>query len=585
MGKTALVEGVAQRIVQGKAPLFLREKIVYALDMSSLVAGTKYRGQFEERIKTLMQEVSTAGNVILFIDEVHTIVGAGNAEGSMDAANSLKPALARGSFSCIGSTTHSEYKKTIEKDGALSRRFESISLKEPQPEEALSIINGIKSDYEKFHAVKYSPEIISLIIDLSDKYIKDRCFPDKAIDILDECGSRTKIVSTAKPESLIGLEGEIHNAIDELCLTADSQAELEMRQDRLFDRHSLLFEEWKSNLKFVSKSVKKSCVYEIVSEKSGIPLDILSSKVNKKILNLSRVLKKNLFNQESAIESVCNTLLRYSMGFKEPHKPIGSFLFYGSTGIGKTYLSKLIAKNYFGSEKNIIRLNMSEYSDKISASKLIGSSPGYVGYEEGGILTEKIKNNPHCVVLFDEVEKSHPSVMQLLLQILDEGYIEDNSGREFRFSNSIIILTSNIGGVQSRKGGLGFGGDPDSNINKSKELLISHFSPELINRIDDLVYFNNLSISDLSLVLKRFIAELNNRLSENGLRVNLSKGVRDYILDLALSENMGVRPLFRLFKKHIEDAVISVLLSNSSKSGLTISFSLNNKKGISLKIV
>ena len=585
VGKTALVEGVAQRIVEGKAPVFLLEKIIYALDMSALVAGTKYRGQFEERIKNLMQEVSNAGNVVLFIDEVHTIVGAGNAEGSMDAANSLKPALARGSFSCIGSTTHSEYKKTIEKDGALSRRFESVILKEPCREEVHTILNGIKSDYEKFHEVKYSPETLSLIVNLSDKYINNKCFPDKAIDIMDECGSRTKIKSVSKPQTLAELEDEIHKAIDEICLTPEDQADLEMRQDKLFDKYSSLHEDWKHNLKTSQKSVKKSCVYEIVSEKSGIPLDIISNKINKKILNLSRELKNNLFNQEKAIESVCNTLLRYNMGFKELHRPIGSFLFYGSTGIGKTYLSKLIAKNYFGSENDIIRLNMSEYSDKISASKLIGSSPGYVGYEEGGILTEKIKNNPHCVVLFDEVEKSHPSVMQLLLQILDEGYIEDNSGRKFLFNNNIIILTSNIGSSQSHKGGLGFASDPDSKENKSKDSLISHFSPELINRIDDLIYFNNLSKSDLALVLNRFVFDLNNRLIDEGINIKINRSAKDYILDLALAEKMGVRPLFRLFKTHIEDTVVSNLLHSIPKRKDTISFSFNKKKGMSYKIV
>jgi ATP-dependent Clp protease ATP-binding subunit ClpC len=574
VGKTAIVEGLAQKILKSDVPDFLIDKEIYAIDLASMIAGTKYRGQFEQRIKSLIKECSEKPNVILFIDEAHTLVGAGSAEGAMDAANILKPALARGKIKLIAATTFSEYKKNFEKDPALTRRFEPVTVEEPSTQECFEILKGVKSRYEKFHDTKYSQKILRKIIDLADIYLPSQKFPDKAIDILDEVGAMIKIHNSTAPEELRELENDLYD-----CFHANSCESDE--ENLLLKKYETLSDEWKKSPK---RRIEESDVYHIVSRKSKIPVSHLIGDKNEKAFKLSGLLTKDVIDQEEATSAIAKSIMRSQLGLKDNNKPIGSFLFLGSSGVGKTWTAKMLALHYFGSSNKVIRFDMSEYSDKISVSKLVGASPGYVGYEEGGLLTEKIKLNPHSVVLFDEIEKSHSSVQQLLLQIMEEGEVQDNNGSIFYFKDSIIILTSNIGAELTTKSTLGF--SPDTIDNKSKIIDSAKkiLSPELINRLDDVIVFNHLEHDSLVAIFNHEVKQINDKLKIKKIRVNYSNAVCSYICTLASKEKMGARPLKRLIKQYIEDQVVDFYYETQLTSKVTLNFELSDDN-ISYKIM
>jgi ATP-dependent Clp protease ATP-binding subunit ClpC len=555
VGKTAIVEGLAQRIVKGKVPAFLADKEIWAVDLASMIAGTKYRGQFEQRLKTLLLECQENPKIVLFIDETHTLIGAGSAEGTMDAANILKPALARGEVKFIGATTYSEYKKSIEKDMALSRRFEPIPVSEPTAEESYQILQGIKPSYESFHSVKYSASVLKHITSLCETYLPSKNFPDKAIDVLDEAGVRVKIKNLTPPEEIFGIEEEIYTFLNN---EADALTSVDpvavARQNDLVDSYDNLMREWEES---IVTNVTFDDIIEVISSKAKVPKENLIHEKDKKSLALIQKLNTDIINQRAAVSAIHRCILRSKIGLNEPHKPTGSFLFLGSTGVGKTWAAKKLAQHYFGSEKNILRLDMSEYSEKVSSSKLIGASPGYVGYEEGGILTEGLKKKPHCVILFDEIEKCHPDVQQLLLQILEEGELEDNNGTKAYFKDSIIILTGNIGSGLTTKSSLGFSHDPNSNSDKIKEEAKKILSPELINRLDDVIVFNHLEKEHLIKIFKYNIRKLAAKLRRKKIYLKIEENAMDFICNKAADEKMGARPLKRLIQSQIEDQIVN----------------------------
>ena len=503
VGKTAIIEGLAQQIVKKEAPEFLLSYTIFSLDLASMIAGTKYRGQFEERLKNAIDEIKKQKNVILFIDEIHTLVGAGSAEGTMDAANILKPALARGELRCIGATTHAEYKKNIEKDAALDRRFQPISLDPPNKEETHKILMGIAGDYETFHGVRYTPESLQLCIDLSVRYIHDRNLPDKAIDIMDQAGSRVKIKNTKKPQSLKNLEGKIETLMmEEDDLKASiAQKENLAQQDALFKKYQATLNRWNKKNSKTPPLVKADDIYSIVSSRIKVPESAIQAGGNKKILTLEKKLNKFVIGQSIATKAVCKALMRNKSGLKPSNQPVAAFLFLGPSGVGKTYLTQTLSKELFGGEDNLICINMTEYSEQYTGSKLIGAAPGYVGYESSGQLTEKVRKQPYSVLLFDEIEKAHPSVLQMLLQILDEGKITDNLGREIIFRNCVIVMTGNVGSSFAQgKGALGFGeGCADDYGHLSSKVIDQAkktFPPEFINRLDEVIVFTtNFSFS------------------------------------------------------------------------------------------
>jgi ATP-dependent Clp protease ATP-binding subunit ClpC len=543
VGKTACVEGLAYLIQSNQCPTFLSEKQIYAVDLASMVAGTKYRGQFEERLKNLIDEASDT-NTILFLDEAHTVIGAGGAEGAMDAANILKPALARGSIKLIAATTYPEFKKTIEKDSALCRRFQQIFIEEPSVSDCKKIIHGIKKHYESFHQIKYPAKIINYTVDAAEVYLPDSFFPDKAIDIIDECGAKLNLKNSTKPQELIDAENDLYD------ISSDSNIS---EEQRLFDVYEALNTKWENEKQH---KVTQDDINLIVSRKSKLPVENIfpNSFFNSK--EFTKILGKDVIGQPSAIESISNSISRSKLGLKSNKKPIGSFLFLGSTGTGKTFCAKSLAKAYFGSERKLIRFDMSEFSEKVSASKLIGASPGYVGYEEGGQLVEKIRKNPHSILLLDEIEKSHRDVQQLLLQILEEGEVEDNAGRKAYFHNCIIILTSNIGAHLLEKSSLGFSiSDSLSKDESIKKEALKILSPELFNRIDEVVVFNNLSKSDMKTIFKQKIKNLNKNLKPKKIVIDVSDDVCDFICEESKKSNLGARPLDRCIKKYIEDSI------------------------------
>jgi ATP-dependent Clp protease ATP-binding subunit ClpC len=546
VGKTAIIEGLAGRIIGGKVPPPLRDKQLYGVDLSSMIAGTKYRGQFEQRIKSLISECKKNPKIILFVDEVHTIVGAGSAEGALDAANILKPSLARGDVKLIGATTFSEFKKNIEKDHALTRRFENVQVSEPSNEETYQILKGIKKDYENFHGVKYTLKLLKEIISLCELYIPSKRFPDKAIDVMDDIGTKVKIRNLSPPSELSDIEVQIDNLVGSSEINNRRESELFLQYEDLMSR-------WESR---PLENVSSDDVLAVISEKAKIPKENLIHERDDKTANLKRKLSRDIINQDLAVSCMSRSILRAKLGLKESHKPIGSFLFLGSSGVGKTWSAKMIAKHYFGSEKNMFRLDMSEYSEKVSASKLIGASPGYVGYEEGGLLVEHMKKKPHCVLLFDEIEKADPGVQQLLLQILEEGEIEDNVGTKVYFKDSIIILTSNIGSELTTKSSLGFSPSSSDKEDRIRSAAKKALSPELINRLDEIIVFNHLEKEDLVKIFKKEIALLQKKLKPKKITLFFNKNVVDYICDKAASEKMGARPLKRLIHSHIEDKIV-----------------------------
>ena len=579
VGKTAIVEGLAAQIVQGEAPEYLLNKIIYGLDLGMLIAGTKYRGQFEERLKKIIKEVSQVDHVILFIDEIHTIVGAGSAEGTMDAANMFKPALARGELVCIGATTHEEHKKTIAKDGALDRRFQAVKIEEPSKKEALEILKGIKQHYEDFHGVKYSDRALELCVNLSDKYMGGKNFPDKAIDLLDQAGAKTKILHYQRPQSAKDIEAEIEVLMMEEDENPNNEAIKEKQQD-LFESYQEILIEWANKKELAKIIVKENAVFEAVSQKAKVPLQSLYNASKERFHSLNKRLRKIIIGQDEVLDKVYNCLLRGHTPLKQKNKPFGAFLCLGTSGVGKTFLAKTLAREVFGGDSKLIQLDMSEYSEKISATRMVGASPGYIGYEEGGQLTEKVKKNPYSVILFDEIEKADPSVCQMLLQILEEGKLTDNFGRETSFANCIIILTGNIGASAAKgvknMGFLDAGTDTKDLVMKEVK---SFFKPEFINRLDEIIVFNTFEEKHIKQILGIEIEKLKARLLESEIKLK----VMPKALSL-LEKKDGARPIKRLIEDRIEKALAPLLLSKDKnfeiyvKNNIIVAKKANERK-------
>lgn len=591
VGKSALVEKLAIMIHKGNCPNNLLDKRLVSLDLTSLVAGTKYRGQFEERIKAILNELQENPNVIVFIDELHTMVGAGNASGAMDAANILKPALARGEMQCIGATTFDEYKKHIEKDSALVRRFQKITLKEPTASETTEILNNLKPSYEEFHKVSYGEGVIDTIVLLSSRYITDRQFPDKAIDIMDELGSEKK-VSTKIPEIIEQLKKEVDSIKEKKILVVKNQnyelaAKLRDDEKKVQKKLEEEKENWVINQKDNKVPIVIDDVYNIVSDMTGVPITKLDVNETQKLLELENILGEKVIGQENAVSIISKSIRRSRVGIKDTSRPIGSFIFLGSTGVGKTFLAKTIASTLFGSEDNVIRVDMSEFMEKHSVSRLIGSPPGYVGYDEGGQLTEKVKNNPFSVILFDEIEKAHKDVFNLLLQILDEGHLTDSFGRKVNFTNTLIILTSNIGAkkVVEFGGGVGFNTtSKESQSDQVKKTIIDkslkqQFSPEFLNRIDDIIVFNPLTDDVLMKIINIELTKLVNRLAEKNYIINFDLNVNEKVLSLNKNEGYGARPIKRIIQNLCEDFLSDEILRGKIKEGKLVNIKCN-KDGI-----
>lgn len=577
VGKTAIAEGLALKIVKDEVPELLSGKKIVALDLTSMVAGTKYRGDFEERIKKAMDEVKNAKNVILFIDEVHTLIGAGAAEGAVDAANILKPALARGEIQVIGATTIDEYRKNIEKDAALERRFQSVMVGEPSEEETVEILKGLRDKYEAHHKVKISDEAIETAVKMSSRYIADRFLPDKAIDLIDEAASRVRLKAFTAPPNLKSMEQEIKRLEQEKASAVKSQdfeAAAKIR-DKEKELQTLLDEEkdkWKNRSGKDIKEVTTEDIANVVSAWSGIPVTQLTKEESERLLNMEKILHERIVGQDKAVSAVAKAIRRGRVGIKNPNRPLGSFIFLGPTGVGKTELCKSLAEAMFGSEDAIIKLDMSEYMEKHTVSKLIGSPPGYVGFEEGGQLTEKIRRKPYSVVLFDEIEKAHPDVFNMLLQILEDGVLTDSKGRKVSFKNAIIIMTSNVGAskITNNRSSLGFGESEDENRNIEDlvmEDLKKTFKPEFLNRIDEIIVFNRLEKDDIKEIAKRMLRTLTKRLDEMDIELSFSDAAISAIADAGFDNVYGARPLRRAIQQKIEDPLSELMLEKQVLSG------------------
>jgi ATP-dependent Clp protease ATP-binding subunit ClpC len=590
VGKSALVEKLALLIYKGECPTNLLDKRIMALDLTALVAGTKYRGQFEERIKAILNELQEAPNVIVFIDELHTMVGAGNASGAMDAANILKPALARGEIQCIGATTFDEFKKHIEKDAALVRRFQKIILKEPTMSETIEILNNLKSSYESFHRVEYQDGVIETIVKLSGRYITDRQFPDKAIDVLDELGSEKRI-SLRIPESIEKLKRSADEIKEKKILVVKSQnyeqaAKLRDEERKIIEKLEDEKVKWSEKQKDNKIPVSIDDVYNIVSNVTGVPITKLDTKETEKLLKMEEILSNKVIGQDEAIISISKAIRRNRVGIKDANKPIGSFIFLGSTGVGKTFLAKSIAELLFDDPDKIIRVDMSEFMEKHNVSRLIGSPPGYVGYDEGGQLTEKVKNNPFSVILFDEIEKAHKDVFNILLQILDEGHLTDSFGRKVNFTNTIVIMTSNVGAkkVSDFGGGVGFttssSDEQKYEVRKSiiQKSLKQQFNPEFLNRIDDIILFNALNETTLKKIIDIEIQKLTNRLTDKNYKIKFDKSVTERVFELNSQEEYGARPLKRIIQNLCEDFLSEEILRGNIKENQPITLKYKDEK-------
>lgn len=577
VGKTAIAEGLALKIVKGEVPELLEGKKIVALDLTSMVAGTKYRGDFEERIKKAMDEVKKAKNVILFIDEVHTLIGAGAAEGAVDAANILKPALARGEIQVIGATTIDEYRKNIEKDAALERRFQSVMVGEPTEEEAVEILKGLRDKYEAHHKVKISDEAIENAVKMSSRYIADRFLPDKAIDLIDEAASRVRLKAFTAPPNLKSMEQEIKRLQQEKASAVKSQdfESAAKYRDKEKELQTLLDEEkekWRNASGRELKEVTTEDIANVVSSWSGIPVTQLTKEESERLLNMEKILHERIVGQDKAVSAVAKAIRRGRVGIKNPARPLGSFIFLGPTGVGKTELCKSLAEAMFGSEDAIIKLDMSEYMEKHTVSKLIGSPPGYVGFDEGGQLTEKIRRKPYSVVLFDEIEKAHPDVFNMLLQILEDGVLTDSKGRKVSFKNSIIIMTSNVGAskIVDNKSALGFGGEENEKRNIEDlvmEDLKKTFKPEFLNRIDEIIVFNRLEKDDIKEIAKRMLKSLKKRLADMDMEIEFTDAAIDSLADAGFDNVYGARPLRRAIQQKIEDPLSELILENKVKAG------------------
>lgn len=556
VGKTALVESLAKRIVSFESNDFLLSKRIISVDLSGMIAGTKYRGQFEERLKLFIDEAKSQKNIILFIDEIHTIVGAGNSEGALDAANILKPYISRGEITCIGSTTHEEYKKSFGKDAALKRRFNCIHVDEPTPAEAVEIISNLLPSYSSFHGVIYSSDCVNEAVKLSNNYIHNKQLPDKAIDLIDQAGCSVKIKHYKKTSSIKTIEKMlISDSIDTSTKT------------HIFSNYQQLMEKWGQKKSKNPPTVEVSDVRYILSKNLNIPIESLNETGSKKLLNLESRMNKDVIGQSEAIEKIVNALFKSHCGLKDSNRPIGSFLFLGKTGVGKTITSKSLAKNYFGSENKLIYFDMSEFSESNSVSKFSGSSPGYVGYENGGILTEKIKRNPYSVLLFDEIEKAHPIVLQSLLQILEEGRMTDNVGEETSFKNTIIILTSNLGAdLIDKNESVGFLSGSNSNSNKIFEEVKRRLSPELFNRFDGIVLFNKFSEEDFKKIINIELNKVKNKLKSKSITIKFNQTVKKYILEKTIAENLGGRPVRRIIQNELETELAKFIIYNECSS-------------------
>lgn len=586
VGKTAIAEGLALKIVKDEVPELLTGKKIVSLDLTSMVAGTKYRGDFEERIKKAMDEVRNAGNVILFIDEVHTIMGAGAAEGAVDAANILKPSLARGEIQVIGATTIDEYRKNIEKDAALERRFQSVLVGEPTEEEAVEILKGLRDRYEAHHKVKITDEAIENAVKMSARYIADRYLPDKAIDLIDEAASRVRLKAFTAPPNLKEMELEIKRLKDEKTSAVRSQdyenaAKIRDKENEL---QTLLDEEkekWKNSSSHDVKQVEVEDIANIVSQWSGIPVTQLTKEESERLLNMEQILHERIVGQDKAVSSVARAIRRGRVGLKNPNRPLGSFIFLGPTGVGKTELCKTLAETMFGNEDAIVKLDMSEYMEKHTVSKLIGSPPGYVGFDEGGQLTEKIRRKPYSVVLFDEIEKAHPDVFNMLLQILEDGVLTDSQGRKVSFKNSIIIMTSNVGAskIVDKKASLGFGENAENNDIESLVMgdLKKTFKPEFLNRIDEIIVFNQLEQKDIEEIAKRMLSSLTKRVADLEIELDFTPEAVTAIAEAGFDKVYGARPLRRAIQQKIEDPLSELMLENKIAKGskCTVDFKNN----------
>jgi ATP-dependent Clp protease ATP-binding subunit ClpC len=576
VGKTAIVEGLAQKIADGEVPSFLADKRVLALDLSLIVAGTKYRGQFEERLKTIMKELMENQNSIVFIDELHTLVGAGSAEGSLDAANILKPALSRGEIQCIGATTPAEYRKSIEKDRSLERRFQAVKVPPPNEEDAIKIIMGIKEKYEKFHAVSYTDDAITFSVSHSSRYIPDRFLPDKAIDLIDEAGARVKLRQTSLPEELTEVQKRIKFIVHRM---ENAIANHEFEKARFYsdeerkERENLRTLRDKYHLDDSSAGiVTREDIEDVVSRWTGVPMTSLKEEETQRLLRVEEELHKRVISQDKAISALSRAIRRSRAGLKNPARPIGSFLFLGPTGVGKTEMARTLAQFLFGSEKSLIRFDMSEFMEKHSVSKLIGSPPGYVGYEEGGQLTERVKRNPYSVVLLDEIEKAHPDVYNLLLQVFEDGQLTDGLGNTVDFKNVIIVMTSNIGAKHLQKQqGLGFqSSDENMALDKMEELVRSEvkrtFNPEFLNRLDEIIIFTSLVESDLMQILELLVQQLNTNLVHKAITISVNDDAKRYILAKTASDRTyGARPLRRALQRFVEDPLSEALIAGGIK--------------------
>ncbi|MDA9244594.1 ATP-dependent Clp protease ATP-binding subunit [Flavobacteriaceae bacterium] len=601
VGKSAIAEGLALRIVEKKVSRVLYGKRVISLDLASLVAGTKYRGQFEERMKAVMNELEKNEDIILFIDEIHTIVGAGGATGSLDASNMFKPALARGEIQCIGATTLDEYRQNIEKDGALERRFQKVLIEQTTEEETVEILQNIKSKYENHHNVTYTDDALVACVELTSRYVSDRFLPDKAIDALDEAGSRVHIKNMNVPQEVIELEEELDRVRihkNNVVKKQKYEEAAKLRDDEKRVERNLITaqEKWEEESKLNRVEVTESHIADVVAMMTGIPVQKIFSTEKNKLSNLTNTIGENLIGQQEAVEKVVKSIQRNRAGLKAPDKPIGSFIFLGQTGVGKTQLAKILAREMFDSEENLIRIDMSEYMEKFAISRLIGAPPGYVGYEEGGQLSEKVRRKPYSVILLDEVEKAHPDVFNMLLQVLDDGFLTDSLGRKINFQNTIIIMTSNIGARQIKDFGTGVGFSTSAQKAQSHDLekgvienaLKKTFAPEFLNRIDDIVIFNALEKEDIMKIVDIELEKLSKRITKLGYTLKLSKKAKGFLGDKGFDKKYGARPLSRAIQRYLEDLIAEEIVSNRIKEGDALKIDWDGKDeklSLSLKTV
>ncbi len=591
VGKSAIAEGLALRIINKKVSRILYNKRVVTLDLASLVAGTKYRGQFEERMKAVMNELEKNDDVILFIDEIHTIVGAGGATGSLDASNMFKPALARGEIQCIGATTLDEYRQYIEKDGALERRFQKVIVEPTSVEETIEILQNIKLKYEEHHNVTYTDEAIIACVKLTNRYMTDRFLPDKAIDALDEAGSRVHIVNMDVPKQILELEKQLEDVRvlkNSVVKKQKYEEAAKLRDDekRIEKDLATAQEKWEDDSKLHKETVSEDNVADVVSMMSGIPVNRIAQTESNKLAELPELIKSNVIGQDDAVAKVAKAIQRNRAGLKDPNKPIGSFIFLGQTGVGKTQLAKVLAKELFDSEEALIRIDMSEYMEKFAISRLVGAPPGYVGYEEGGQLTEKVRRKPYSVVLLDEVEKAHPDVFNMMLQVLDDGFLTDSLGRKIDFRNTIIIMTSNIGARQLKDFGQGVGFGTAAKKSQAdahqkgviENALKKAFAPEFLNRIDDVIVFNALEREDIHKIIDIELTKLYARIKDIGYHLNLTDKAKDYIAEKGFDKQYGARPLKRAIQKYIEDALAEEIVNSKLEEGDSIFMDLDKKK-------